>query len=162
MDIKHRWSSVIATIVVGLAVATGAHAADGPASDPSTRNAALVRDAFDAWRRGDGSVFDLLADDVVWTVSGTSPVSGTYRSRTQFMDEAVAPITARLATPIVPEVQSIVAQGHDVVVVWRGLATTRLGTPYENHYAWQLTFQRGRIVRVTAFLDTWALQRLMR
>ena len=32
-------------------------------------------------RVGEGTVFDLLADDVVWTITGTSPLAGTYRGR---------------------------------------------------------------------------------
>ena len=134
-------------------VATGT-----PTSDSA---AAQVRAAFDAWRAGRGGVSDLLADDVVWTVAGDSPVSGTYRSRQIFLDEAVAPITARLSTPIVPEVTRIVADGNHVVVMWRGSAVTTTGSPYHNDYAWYLELQGGRIVRATAYLDTWALARLL-
>ncbi len=121
----------------------------------------VVEKAFEAWRDGRGAVFDLLADDVVWTVAGDSPVSGVYRSRQAFLDDAVAPITARLATPIVPTVERIVAEGDHVVVLWEGRATTHAGGTYRNHYAWHLQLQDGRIVRATAFLDTWALARLL-
>ncbi|NZA26224.1 nuclear transport factor 2 family protein [Luteimonas sp. SJ-92] len=137
-----------------------AHA--GGATAPSLPdNVALVRTAFDDWRAGTGSVFDLLADDVVWTVAGNSPVSGVYRSKRDFMERAVAPITARLATPIAPEVEHVVAQGDAVVVLWRGTARTRDGGSYRNHYAWHMELEGGRIVRVVAFLDTWALDALM-
>jgi Ketosteroid isomerase-related protein len=125
-------------------------------------NAALVREAFEAWRTGRGSVFDLLDEDVEWTVAGHSPVSGTYRSRAAFMEQAVAPITARLATPIVPTVEHVVAQDDTVVVLWSGEATARDGQTYRNRYAWHLQLREGRIVRVVAFLDTWALAELMR
>jgi len=84
--------------------AAAAPVADPPASDAAA-NAARVREAFAAWRDGRGSVFDLLHEDVEWTVAGTSPVSGVYRSRAQFLEQAVAPIGARLATPL---------PGHDV------------------------------------------------
>lgn len=121
----------------------------------------MVRAAFDDWRAGTGSVFDLLADDVEWTVAGNSPVAGVYRSKQDFMTHAVAPITARLATPIVPEVQHVVAQGDAVVVVWRGTARAHDGSAYTNQYAWHMELDGGRIVRVVAFLDTWALDALM-
>lgn len=143
-----------------LALLGPAHAG-GAAAPPGRDNAALVRAAFDDWRAGTGSVFDLLAEDVEWTVAGSSPVSGVYRSRQDFMQRAVAPITARLATPIVPEVEHVLAQGDAVVVVWRGTARARDGRPYVNHYAWHMELDGGRIVRVVAFLDTWALQALM-
>ncbi|MGO3127974.1 MAG: nuclear transport factor 2 family protein [Luteimonas sp.] len=149
-------------IAMGLAVpVVSAHAGDAPAQTTTHDNAAQIRAAFEAWRLGQGSVFDLLADDVVWTVAGDSPVSGTYRSKQTFLDEAVAPITARLATPIVPQVERIVADGAHVVVLWQGTATARDGGTYRNHYAWHLELADGRIVRVTAFLDTWALAQLL-
>src|SRR3954471_10684362 len=33
-------------------------------------NKALVRRSFDAWTSGSGSPFDLLAEDVSWTITG--------------------------------------------------------------------------------------------
>lgn len=154
--------------LAGLAIAMGlavpvvpAYAGDAPTQATTHDNAAQIRAAFEAWRLGQGSVFDLLADDVVWTVAGDSPVSGTYRSKQAFLDDAVAPITARLATPIVPQVARIVADGAHVVVLWQGTATARSGAMYRNHYAWHLELADGRIVRATAFLDTWALVQLL-
>lgn len=131
------------------------------APDAATTNTALVRGAFEDWRQGRGSVFDLLHDDVTWTVAGTSPVSGTYTSRQDFLDLAVPPINAQLATPIIPEVQHVVAHGDAVVVIWEGRATSRSGFEYTNHYAWHMQLREGKVVRVNAFLDTWALQALM-
>ena len=144
-----------------------AHAA-GPAPVATTDatvatvdNETLVRAAFDAWRAGTGTVFDLLADDVTWTVAGTSPMSGVYRGKQDFLDRAVTPITARLATPIVPEVEHVVAQGDAVVVVFRGTARTHDGGTYRNHFAWHMELEGGRIVRGVALLDTAALEALM-
>ncbi|WP_202845071.1 nuclear transport factor 2 family protein [Luteimonas saliphila] len=145
-------------------VASAGTAARASADAPTrtAANEALIRNAFDAWRAGTGGVFDLLHEDAVWTVGGDSPVSGTYRGKRDFMDNAVAPITARLATPIVPEVDHLVAQGDTVVAVWRGIARAHDGSTYTNHYAWHMVFDAdGRIVRVVAFLDTWVLAALM-
>src|SRR5690606_39884300 len=63
-----------------------------PAADAAIAqsNAALVRQAFAAWREGRGSLFDLLHEDVEWVVAGTSPVSGRYGSRQAFLEQAVA------------------------------------------------------------------------
>lgn len=133
-----------------------------PVHAPPDGNLALVRAAFAAWRDGRGSVFDLLDDDVEWTVSGDSPVSGTYRSRREFMERAVQPITARLASPIVPQVEHVFAHGDQVVVLWHGSATRRDGGEYRNRYAWHLTFADGRIVHAVAYLDTWTLAQLLR
>lgn len=124
-------------------------------------NAALVRQAFLDWRQGKGTVFDLLAPDARWTVAGTSPVSAVYTSKAE-LAEAVRSITARLATPIVPAVQRIVAEGDVVVVLWNGTATALDDKPYNNTYLWHMTFKNGQITEVTAFLDTYVLDDLMR
>ena len=104
-------------------------------------NSALVRQAFEDWENGRGSVFDLLADDAEWVVAGVSPVSATYPTRQALVEEAVEPIHAKLATAITPEVKH--------------------GAAYNNSYAWHLVMEAGAITRVTAFLDTWALVELM-
>lgn len=131
------------------------------ASDNTAANQALVQKAFDDWRTGQGGIFQLLADDAVWVVAGSSPYSGTYRTREAFMEDAVKPITDKLATPIVPTVRQIVAQGPHVVVHWDGQATAKDGSRYENSYSWHMQLENGRITRVTAFLDTWRLVQLM-
>src|SRR5690606_24118737 len=107
-------------------------------------------------------VLDLLHEDVEWTVAGTRPVSDVYRSRAQFLEQAVAPIGARLATTIVPTVGRGLAQVDTVVMAWSGRATTRDDGTYRNRYAWHMQLREGRIVRVIAFLDTWALAELLR
>ncbi|PKM34251.1 MAG: ketosteroid isomerase [Gammaproteobacteria bacterium HGW-Gammaproteobacteria-12] len=131
------------------------------ASDNTEANQALIQQAFDDWRAGQGGIFQLLADDAVWVVAGNSPYSGTYRTREAFMEDAVKPITDKLATPIVPTVRQIVAQGPHVVVHWDGQATAKDGSRYENSYSWHMQLENGRITRVTAFLDTWRLVELM-
>lgn len=124
-------------------------------------NSAVIRQAFDDWKNGRGSVFDLLAEDAEWTVAGVSPVSAVYPTRQALVEEAVEPIHAQLATAITPEVKHIIAQGNNVVVLWDGTATARNGAPYNNSYAWHLVMEDGAITRVMAFLDTWALVELM-
>lgn len=131
------------------------------ASDNTAANQALIQKAFDDWRAGQGGIFQLLADDAVWVVAGSSPYSGTYPTREAFMEDAVKPITDKLATPIVPTVRQIVAQGPHVVVHWDGQATAKDGSRYENSYSWHMQLDNGRITRVTAFLDTWRLVELM-
>ncbi|MDH5821870.1 hypothetical protein QFW77_02525 [Luteimonas sp. RD2P54] len=78
-----------------LALLGPAHAG-GAAAPPGRDNAALVRAAFDEWRAGTGSVFDLLAEDVEWTVAGSRPVSGVYRSKRDFMAGQEAGRVARV------------------------------------------------------------------
>jgi hypothetical protein len=113
--------------------------------------------AFDAWAAGTGNVFDLLADDVQWTIAGTSPVAGTYTSRRDFTERALVPINARLAGPIHPEVRAIYADGDTVIVHWQGHTTATDGQPYDNTYCWIMRFAEGKVVEVTAWFDSTTL-----
>jgi ketosteroid isomerase-like protein len=126
-------------------------------SEAATRiedeNKALVATAFDAWATGTGGVFDLLADDAVWTIVGNSPVSRTF-SRQEFLDTVIGPFNARLATPLVPTVHALYADGDTVIAYFSGSGTARDGKPYNNTYTWYLTMDGGRVVKAIAFFDT--------
>ena len=98
--------------------------------------------------------FNTLAEDVRWTVIGTSPVSRTYTSRQAFVDGAAKPLTAKLAGPIQPTVVNIIAEGDNVVLQWEGKATTKAGKPYNNSYCWVMRIADGKVKEGTAYIDT--------
>lgn len=151
---KARYALIIMSLLTSAAQA-------GSDRSQEDINTALVQQAFENWQQGNGSVFDLLAEDAEWTVAGVSPVSETYGSKQALIEGAVTPIHARLQTAITPEVKHLIAQGDSVVVLWDGTATATDGAPYTNSYAWHLVLRDRQITQVTAFLDTWALVELM-
>ena len=114
----------------------------------------LMRNAFDAWARGEGDFFRLLAEDVTWTVTGSSPVAGIYTSRRAFVEGATRPLGACLASAIVPTVHQIIADGDTVAVHWTGQATAFDGRPYNNTYCWIMRIAGGRVIEGTAFLHS--------
>ena len=121
----------------------------------AAENKKLIQDVFDAWAGGDGmAFFNTLAEDVQWTVIGTSPVSRTYTSRQAFVDGAAKPLTAKLAGPIQPTVVNIIAEGDNVVLQWEGKATTKAGKPYNNSYCWVMRIADGKVREGTAYIDT--------
>jgi len=124
------------------------------ARETERRNKATIQQAFDAWSAGTGGVFDLLADDASWTIVGTTPVSGTYRSRQAFLDTVIGPFGARMASPLVPTVRGLYAEGDTVIAYFEGAGTAKDGRPYFNVYTWFLTLKDGKVVEVTAFFDT--------
>jgi uncharacterized protein len=123
-------------------------------------NKALVAGAFDAWAKGEGSVFDLLTDDAVWTITGSSPLAGTYRGREEFLAQAIAPLMARFSEPIRPTVELVVAEADTVMVMWSGHATALDGAPYDNRYCWVMRVADGKLTEVTAFFDAPPLEDL--
>lgn len=124
-----------------------------PTPPVAVSNKAIIRQAFDRWTKGTGNFFDLLTDDVRWTITGSSVYSKTYTNKKQFIDEAVTPLSVRLAKPIVPTVRNLYADGDVVVAIWDGATTAKDGRPYRNTYSWAMTLKDGRITQVVAFLD---------
>jgi uncharacterized protein (TIGR02246 family) len=121
----------------------------------TAENKKLIQDAFTAWARGDGNAFfNLLAEDVHWTVIGSTPVSRTYPSRAAFVEGAVKPLTAKLAGLIVPTVRDIIAEGDKVVLQWEGRSSGKNGAIYHQTYCWVMRMADGKVREGTAYLDT--------
>lgn len=143
-------------ILVALACATvigQAALAQGEAS-VTERNRLFIAQSFDRWAEGGKTFFqDVLAPDVTWTIKGTSPVAGTYNSRDAFLQRAVAPFAARLASPVRPTLRNLWADGDHVIAHWDGVATATDGATYRNSYVWIFRMKDLRATEVTAFLD---------
>lgn len=120
----------------------------------SNRNREIVRKAYEAWAAGGSTFFDdLISKDVRWTIRGSGPVARTYVGRDAFIQEASAPLTARLAGPIKPTIRHLLADGDVVIAVWDGEAVARDGKPYSNNFVWVFRMADGKAVEVEAFLD---------
>ena len=64
---------------------------------PATRTEAnrnIIRQAFDAWQQGTGSVTEVFAPGMVWRIEGHSAASKEYGSKQQFIDEVLTPFGA--------------------------------------------------------------------
>ncbi|MBA5804474.1 nuclear transport factor 2 family protein [Rhizobium changzhiense] len=140
-------------------VATQMQAPDSAAIE--RQNRAIVEAAFEKWRGGTYVFAELLAPDVVWTIHGSGPVAGTYRNQKDFIEQASRPLTSRLATPIVPEVHGIFADGGTIIIRFDGTATTTSGAPYRNQFVWIFKMKDGLVVNAEAFLDLVAYQQVV-
>jgi len=114
----------------------------------------LIQKGFDQWTNGSASFFDLLADDVTWTITGNSPIAKTYNSRQQFLDEAITPINERLSERIVPTLRALYAEGDMVIALWDGKGIAKDGISYSNTYSWYMKVKGEKIVEVIAFFDS--------
>lgn len=124
------------------------------ASTMELHNKQLIQQAFTRWADGTGNFFDLLAEDMRWTITGSAPLSKTYTSKQRFLDEVIAPLNQRLAKKITPTVRGLYAEGDMVIALWEGTATAKDGQPYNVTYSWHMRLAGDKIVEVTAFLDT--------
>lgn len=129
------------------------------ARSPET-NKAIVAGSFDAWKAGTGSPFDLLADDVAWTIEGRSAASATYPSKEAFLRDVIRPFNARMAVGIKPAVRSMTAEEDRVIILFDAAGTARDGMPYTNSYAWFFRMEDGRVVEANAFFDALAFNDL--
>ncbi len=117
-------------------------------------NKALVQASFDRWKSETGGPFELLAHDAEWTIVGSSPLSKTYHSKKEFLDEVINPFNARMSTPLIPTVHGIYADGDTVIVLFDAEATVRDGKHYHNTYSCYLQMKDAQIVKAIAFFDT--------
>lgn len=123
-------------------------------TDLETSNKQAVQAAFDAWRDGTGTVFDLLEPEAKWTIVGYAPVSRTYDSRQEFLDQVIKPFNARMSRRLIPSMRGLYADGDMVVALFDAEGVARDGQPYRNTYTWYMRMRDGRIVDVVAFFDT--------
>ena len=115
----------------------------------------VIESAVRAWADGDDNAFwRLLADDVQYSVIGTTPVSGEYDGRRAFFDGALRPMGALLSVGSRPLEYDIVSDGSRVVLMWRGEGVMNNGAPYHQSYCWVLDVHDGLVRRIKAYLDT--------
>ena len=132
-------------------------------SATTVKNRQRVESAFAAWMSGSGYITDLLAPDLTWTIVGQSDASTTYTSRQEFVDEVLHPFGQRFAERFRPvAIRGVYADGDTVIVMWDGHGVAVDEVPYDNTYAWFMTFRDGQVVEATAFYDSIAFNELWR
>ena len=126
----------------------------GQSTTTEDDNKQIVTEAFHRWAAGGTSFFDeVLAENVVWTIKGSSASAGEFRGRAAFLEQAVHPFATRLSTFVRPAAVQVWADGDHVIAQWEGSGVARDGKDYSNSYAWILRMQDGKATEVTAFLD---------
>jgi ketosteroid isomerase-like protein len=123
-------------------------------TETEAENLKKVEDAFEAWKKGTGSPYQLLDDNVSWTIVGNSLASKQYTGRKAFIDEVITPFNSRMSKPLVPAIRNIYADRDTVIVFFDAEGTAKDGKIYANTYSWFLQFKNGRIARAIAFFDS--------
>jgi ketosteroid isomerase-like protein len=120
-----------------------------------------VREIFKGLENGDGAAFfEQVVDDVDWTVVGTHPLAGHYRSKKDFIDGTFAKLSLVLPRGAQLQVEHLLVKDDQAVVELHSLATAKNGMRFDNRYCWVVYFQDGLIVRVRAYLDSAMVTRL--
>ncbi len=119
-------------------------------------NKQVVIDFFAALSRGDNEAgFQLLADDMTWTVIGDTPVSGTYRGLKAIQEDFLGKVFQQIdpEAGIGMEMVELIAEDDKVVARIKGTVTGKYG-PYNNTYCHVFTVRDGKIVENIEHLDT--------
>lgn len=119
-------------------------------------NKQTVRNNFEQLALGNGApLLDSLADDVQWTIIGTSVLSKTFKGKQDVIDGLLVPFREALVDGHIHiHVDNLLADGDYVVVQGRGEAMTKRGVAYNNTYCWVYHFQHGKIKALSEYLDT--------
>lgn len=99
-------------------------------------------------------LLDSLADDIQWTIIGSTGLSGVYHGKRDVTDNLLARVRARLATPITFTFERFIADGEYVVMQARGQATAVTGLAYNNIYCIVARIVNGQIREMTDYIDT--------
>lgn len=122
----------------------------------------VVRDVFSGLEKGDADAFFAhVADDVDWTVHGTHPLAGRYRSKADVRSKTFARIGAALREPPKLKIEHILVGTEEAAVELSMHRQAESGLPFNNDYCWIVRFDQGRIVEVRAYLDSVQVQRLL-
>ncbi|KIW81812.1 hypothetical protein Z517_04838 [Fonsecaea pedrosoi CBS 271.37] len=101
-----------------------------------------------------------LSDDLVWTVTGSSPIAGTYSGKQVYIDKVLTPLRDVLVILPVPIVEHIFVDGDWATVNWRSEGVFgKNGANYDMQYAWLMRTELDdtdarKIVEVIGFYDS--------
>lgn len=128
----------------------------------TNENKRRMQVAFDALSEGDAEPFvGLLADNVNWTIHGSTAWSKTYQGKASVMEDLLAPVFAKFATQLRITASRLVAEDDVVVVEARGDTTTTSGHRYDNTYCFVCRFDDGCICEITEYMDTDLVRRVL-
>jgi ketosteroid isomerase-like protein len=121
----------------------------------ATENKELIRNMFAELSKGNGQAFlDTMADNVRFTIIGTSMFSGTFNGKQEFVNKVLMPLSAQLEGGLTIAPENFIAEGDYVAMQARGDSRTKSGGTYNNTYCQVFRVANGKVQEVTEYLDT--------
>ena len=121
----------------------------------AAENKQLMQNIFSELSKGDGKPFvESLADDICWTIIGSTKWSRKYRGKEAVLAELLRPLFAQFADQYTNIAHRFIAEDDHVVVECRGRVTTKSGKPYNNTYCWVYRVADSKLQELTEYLDT--------
>jgi ketosteroid isomerase-like protein len=120
----------------------------------AAENKALLRHIYtEASRHNASPLLEALAEDAVWTIIGSTFLSGTFRGKDEILTRLLGPLAASTENGVTFTIERLIAEDDHVVLMANGTATST-GRPYNNSYSIVARFTDGKIVAMTDYIDT--------
>ena len=121
----------------------------------AAENKKLIQSMFAELSRGNGAGYlDGLADDVQFTIMGTTKYSGTFRGKQDVVNRLLTPLMNELEGGLEVTPDTFIAEGDTVVMQGRGRSKTKTGKSYNNSYCQVFRIAGGKVKEITEYLDT--------
>jgi hypothetical protein len=96
-----------------------------------------------------------MAEDVRWTIQGTTKYSRVMNGKKEIIDKLLHPIFGEIESMGSNHVDNVIAEGDYVVVQQHATGRkTKTGNPYNNNYCLVFKVIGGKIKEITEYLDT--------
>jgi uncharacterized protein len=121
----------------------------------AAENKQMVRNMFAELSKGNGQAFlDSMADNVRFTIIGSTKFSGTFNGKQEFVSKVLGPLGAQLEGGLAITPDNFIAEGDYVAMQARGDSRTKSGGTYNNTYCQVFRIADGKVQEVTEYLDT--------
>jgi ketosteroid isomerase-like protein len=121
----------------------------------AAENKQFISNMFAELSKGNGDAFlNALADDVSFTIIGSTKYSGTFKGKQELINKLLAPLNAQVEGGMTITPDNLIADGDFVAMQARGKALSKNGRRYDNTYCHVFRFANGKVQEVTEYLDT--------
>src|SRR6267154_783285 len=121
----------------------------------AAENKQFISNMFAELSKGNGDAFlNALADDVSFTIIGSTKYSGTFKGKQELINKLLAPLNAQIEGGMTITPDNLIADGDFVAMQARGKALSKNGRRYDNTYCHVFRFANGKVLQVTEYLDT--------
>ena len=121
----------------------------------AAENKQLIQNMFAELSKGNADAFlGNMADDVRFTIIGTTKYSGTFNGKQELISKLLGPLSSQLEGGLTITPENFIADGDHVAMQARGQSKTKTGKSYNNTYCQVFRIANGKVKEVVEYLDT--------
>jgi uncharacterized protein len=121
----------------------------------AAENKQLIQNMFAELSKGNAEAFlGNMADDVRFTIIGTTKYSGTFNGKQELISKLLGPLSSQLEGGLMITPENFIADGDCVAMQARGQSKTKTGKSYNNTYCQVFRIANGKVKEVVEYLDT--------